>query len=370
MEKVISKNPLVKKVVEGSAKIDLLDMVVDRMMPFTDEEYLESLVFLLKSEQYKIKAINQLREISATAKANYVERPGANHRVCYFVLLEGLEKKNHTILTRIIRNQALPYEFLITIAKKGDETILEMLLDNQIKLIAYPQILQEMEANPTATNFIKGKIEEFREYYLQDLDAEEIPATAVLEDMKILLSKDKEEKGQAAEEEPEKDDQPEPDADEGEGDDELLSMEEVEQKTLTLLQEINQMSIPERIKLALGGNRTQRTVLIRDPNKMVSLSVLESPKITIDEISLIVRNRSLPGELIARICRRREWVRIYPIMFDLLLNPKTPIKHAMAYIKSLHDRDLDSLSRNKNINPAIRQYAYSYSEQKKRKKRR
>ncbi len=50
-------------------------------------------------------------------------------------------------------------------------------------------------------------------------------------------------------------------------------------KQLSLLQRIGAMRVGDRIKLAMRGNREERMVLIRDRSKLVSLAVLESPKV-------------------------------------------------------------------------------------------
>lgn len=348
---------MVKKVVDGTAGQDLIDMLLDRLLPLTEEEYLESLVFALKNETIRDRASDRLKEIPETVKTAYVEKLEANHRVAYFIILEALSRKNQFIIARAIRNQALPFEFLLKIAAQGDVHMLEALLDNQIKLIAYPEILEEIEKNSQATNFIKGKIKEFREYYLA-LEAEEIPAEEVLEEVKEIIIQEQAEQAKqqaAAKEKP---------AEKAEETDELMAIEIVGQKALNTLQEINKMNIAERIKLALSGSKTQRMILIKDSNKMVSMAVLESPKIGVDEVILLARNRSVAGEIIGRISQRRDWTKNYNVVLELVQNPKTPIKDAISFVKQLHLRDLQLLSRDKNINPTVRQLALNYHREK------
>jgi len=346
MTQIISKNPIVKKIVDGEAKDDVLAFLVSKQLPFTEEEYLESLVFALKYETYKSKALELLKQIPESTKSSYIEKQHANHRVAYFILLEALNWQNLSLTTKAINNQALPYEFLIKIAEKGNQPILEALLDNQIKLIAYPEIMEMMEKNPEITKFIHGKILELRDYYLREENAEEIQAEDVLEDVKEVLAMEQE----STKEE---------DSDTEE--DELLEdLSEIEEKTLTLLQEINTMTIPERIRLALTGGRTHRMILVKDTNKMVAKSVVASPKLTVDEVVLIARNRSIAGEIISTVSRNREWTKNYTVLTELVQNPKTPIKDALGFVKKLHMRDLRILSRNKNINPVVRSLAFNF----------
>jgi hypothetical protein len=356
MTQILSKNPIVRKIVDGDAKDDVLDFLVSKQLPFTDEEYLESLVFALKYENYKSKALELLKKIPESTKTSYIEKQHANYRVAYFILLEALNWQNLSLTARAINNQALPHEFLVKIAEKGNQPILEALLDNQIKLIAYPEIMDMIEKNPECTKFIQGKIQELRNYYLQEESAEEIQVEDVMEDVKEVLTMEQE---SAKDEETETEEE------------ELLDdLSDLEQKTLTLLQEINNMTIPERIRLALTGGRTHRMILVKDTNKMVAKSVVASPKLTVDEVVLIARNRSIAGDIVAIISRNREWTKNYTVLLELVQNPKTPIKDALGFVKQLHMRDLRILSRNKNINPVVRQLAFNFLVQKDGPKRR
>jgi hypothetical protein len=360
---IISRNPIINKIVQEEAIEEILELLVSKQLPLTDEEYLEGLVFSLKKEQYKSRALNQLKQISETTKLNYIEKSQANHRVAYFILLEALNWKNFKIIIKVVRNQALPPDFLIKIAEKGDLSMLEVLLDNQIKLIAYPEIMEVMEKNPEINNFIRGKIREIREFYLGEDTAEEIPVEHVLEEVKevIMMEEELEEEEEIIMEE----------TDEEEDDDEfdLSEFSEVERKALTTLQEINNMTISERIKLALTGSKTQRLILIKDPNKIVAQAVVESPKLTSDEVVLLARDKSVAGDIISKLSKSREWVKNYTVMMELVHNPKTPVKDALGFVKKMHMRDLKLLTMDKNVNPVVRQLAHNYYNEKTKVKR-
>lgn len=348
MNEIVSQNPLVRKIIQGDAKEELIEMLLSRQLPFTEIEYLESLVFLLDQGNLKSRAEEVLAGLSETTKENYIDKSIINERTAHFILTEALRSNNNNLIGRIVRNQAIPYQFLIELGEKGSSTMLELLLENQIKLIAYPEILDAMESNPEADNFIKSKIREIREFYLSEEKGAEIQKEDVLEDIKEIISEDKAE---------------------GEGEAEDIPEELIEEKTLTLLQRINDMPVSERIKLALTGAKTERMILIKDANKMVSQAVIQSPKITEDEVMLIVRNKSIPGEIISRIAKRREWTKNYMIMLELVQNPKTPVKDALGYIKRLHLRDLKQLGRDKNISPVVRQLAVNIQREKEKLKR-
>jgi hypothetical protein len=140
----------------------------------------------------------------------------------------------------------------------------------------------------------------------------------------------------------------------------------VKERTLTTLQEINNMSISDRIKLALLGSKTHRMILIKDSNKIVSLAVLESPKITTDEIIILAKNKSVASEIIARISRNREWIKNYSVFVELVGNPKTPVKDALSFVNRLHNMDLKLLANNRNTSPVIREFAANLFSQRMR----
>ncbi len=331
MINLISKNPLVRRIVENNANKEMLDWLLEKQLAFTEEENLESLVFILKDEDLKSRALDLLKSIPGFVKENYVKKKESNHRVVYYLLLEALEFHNTNLISKIIQNQALPFTFLSKIAEEGNTFDLEILLENQIKLIAYPEIMDLMEKNPKINNFIRGRINEIREFYLNTEKSEDIPENELVEEVKAIISKDKE----------------------------LLKIE-IEKNALTILQKINTISISEKIKLALLGTKVERMILVRDPNKMVSNAVIESPKISQEEILLLIKNRSVPGEIIGKIAKNREYTKNYSILVGLVQNPKTPIANAISFIKKLHIKDLQLIIRDKEVNPIIKNLAFNY----------
>ena len=112
---------------------------------------------------------------------------------------------------------------------------------------------------------------------------------------------------------------------------------------------IRRLTVPERVKLALRGNREARQILARDPVKLVQGCVLRNPRITVDEALAMAKNRSLPGELLRAIAAEREWVRHYALRLALVQNPKTPLPVALGLLGGIHERDMRLLARSKNV---------------------
>lgn len=340
---MISKNPLVLKIAEGAPGDELLKYLLSKQLAFTEEEYLESLVFVMLDPRSQEQVRQLLGLIPQPVKEQYVQKREAELRVIDYILQEALEAGYFNTLALIIQNQGVPAEFILRIAARAQAAVLETLLENQIRLIAYPEIMERMETNPECNPFIRGRIRELREFYLQPKAAEAIPEAEVLQELVTVIAEEHKE---------------EPELDQG----------KVKQEALTALQRINLMGISERVRLALTGNKTERLVLIKDANKLVQAAVLDSPKMADDEVLIHARNLSLPGDIISKIANNRDWTKNYTIILALVENPKTPISRAIGFVKQLHDRDLTLLSRDRNTSPVIRNLAMNLSKQKEKVK--
>ncbi len=121
----------------------------------------------------------------------------------------------------------------------------------------------------------------------------------------------------------------------------------------SLLQRIQSMTVAEKIKLALRGNREARMHLIRDGNRMIRRFVLQNPRIGEDEILALAKNRSTDDEILRIIANSRESTKSYQVRFALVMNPKTPITLALRFVAALTDRDVRGLAKSKNVPNAV-----------------
>src|SRR5262245_9512526 len=58
----------------------------------------------------------------------------------------------------------------------------------------------------------------------------------------------------------------------------------------SLYAQITNMSMAEKIKLALRGNKEARNILVRDGNKVVRRFVLKNPRMSDTEVVAVTRN--------------------------------------------------------------------------------
>jgi hypothetical protein len=125
----------------------------------------------------------------------------------------------------------------------------------------------------------------------------------------------------------------------------------------SLYSQILHMTMGERIKLALKGNRDARMILVRDPNRLIQRFVLQNPRITDDEIIAVSRNRNLDSEVLRKIGEHKSWPRNYQVKLGLVTNPKTPIATSLPFVNQLMERDLRQLAKSKNVPAAIVSHA-------------
>jgi hypothetical protein len=122
----------------------------------------------------------------------------------------------------------------------------------------------------------------------------------------------------------------------------------------SLLQRIAAMNVAQRIARAMRGSREERAILIRDPNKIVAVAVLSSPKVSETEVESFARMTTVSEEILRIIGATRGWIKNYGVVLALTRNPKTPVAMSMNLLSRLNDRDLRQLSTDRNIPDVLR----------------
>lgn len=122
-----------------------------------------------------------------------------------------------------------------------------------------------------------------------------------------------------------------------------------EEESQNMAAAIREMSIPQKIKLALLGNMVARTFLIRDTNWMVASFVLQNPRLTDSEVYEFARNKDLDQQVFRTIAGDPTWMRSYAVKAAIVGNPKTPVDVSIKWLKHLQDRDLRNLAKSRDI---------------------
>ena len=120
------------------------------------------------------------------------------------------------------------------------------------------------------------------------------------------------------------------------------------------VQKIAALGVAQRMALAMKGTREERAVLIRDPNKIVGVAVLSSPKLTESEVESIAKMATISDEILRMIGFNRAWTKNYAVVHALVRNPKTPLAMSMNFLARLNDKDIRTLSTNRNVPDVLR----------------
>jgi hypothetical protein len=140
---------------------------------------------------------------------------------------------------------------------------------------------------------------------------------------------------------------------------------EEEKKHLSITQQIMKLSIAKKVEWAnKKGNREVRTMLLRDPNKLVQLAVIQSPRMTEGEIGKVAQNRTSPNEVLQYIYNNRRLMKNYMVKVNIISNPKVPVGVAMRFLSGLRMAEVKALAKNKNVSQGLANAAKKLVEKK------
>ena len=122
----------------------------------------------------------------------------------------------------------------------------------------------------------------------------------------------------------------------------------------TALQKIAAMSPAQRLALAMKGSREERAILVRDPNRIVAVAVLSSPKISEAEVESVAKMANVSDEILRIIGHTRVWLKKYSIVSALAKNPKTPLGVSLTLLPRLLEREVKALSTDRNVPETLR----------------
>jgi len=279
-----------------------------------------------------------------------------------------LHIKSDFVRRNIIKNPQTPSDVLKEIARGSDTEALRSLSLNTTLLQKYPEVAEELVKNPNldlpTREYIKellGISAEEKKSEVPSQKGEEEKYVPSEEERKLLksvnLPKDVLEllQGESLEEIP----IPK----------EFLMEEEdtSEEKREKIAKLLATLTASQKIKLAIVGNSEVRKMLLRDPNKLVALTALKSPKTREGEVEEIARSRSVHEDLLAEIGNNRVWLRNYKIRLALVQNPKTPLYVSSKLLHTLSERDIKAIAKDKNVPSSLASMAKGMLKKKEEK---
>jgi hypothetical protein len=137
-----------------------------------------------------------------------------------------------------------------------------------------------------------------------------------------------------------------------------------QKERLSKLQKISRMTVAERVKLAVLGDKEDRMILVRDGSKVVNGAVLASPKISDQEVETIAAMKNVQENVLRTLARNRKFIKSYSVVKNLVNNPRCPLDISLSLMKNLLTPDLKGLSMNKNVPETLKKLALKQYKEK------
>ncbi len=399
MSTTTSTNPAVQAIIKGTAPLPARLAAASGLLPLPQADLLEVLVALRQSREPEIAeaAAATLGSQDPSDLLSAAKDLDTSPDVLGFLAATPATREVHEA---VIQNSKTPDGALVLLAGSTDDgSLLELLVLNQQRLVRTPQIIDailenaarsietERRARETKREFFEKErgarqiAEELRargktaaaeffetaelttsagELSLEDawIIAQHIEvADADLDDSWLPTERYDELMVETAAEHAA--------AVQRVIDSERVEVGDIAPERISLIRRIMLMSARDRMKLASKGDREARSILIRDPNRVVASAVIHNPRITDQEAESIAAMRTVSDEVLRLMATNRGWARQYPIIHNLVRNPRTPIPTVVGILPRIRTKDLLNLSQNRNVSEAVRRHGLRLAQARK-----
>ena len=350
MAEARSANPLVDQFRRGGIPRDLRLMAAQGALPLKPVDLAELIVFLLSDGDDEVRAAadKALRDLPTEAALGLSKDKSTPPEVLRWLIAERQEKE---VREAAIQNTAAEDEDLRALAPGLPSELVELIVINQMRLLRSTPLLVAVEANPNLSNDQKRRLRELRETFRIGVKEVQAPAAAAPAPAPVSA--------------PEPVLPPEPEEPPPATDSEavvryLTEEEQGQEEKVSAVQRLYRLNTAEKVVTALKGNREERAVLVRDPNRIVATAVLGSPRLTDAEVEAFAAMKNVSGEVLRIIGANRDWSKRYGVVSSLVRNPRTPLAISLGMVARLNPRDLKSIAVDKNVPDVIRKQAQRF----------
>lgn len=271
-----------------------------------------------EDKELRKEALNTLKELSPGILKTVSAQADVHPEI--LDLLARLHYQSMEVMEPLLTNRMVGLKTLMFVAEHASGDVLDLVASNDTAIRQAKALRLMIINNPHADKVLKIRLG-WKEAVVVE---EPTPETVVVE---TLVA---EETGEV----------------EGE-------VEELDEEQFSKYQQLIDMPVAEKIKMALTGDKEWRGLLIRESNKLVTSAVLKNPRISEGEVLLVAKNRASSEELIRIIVLNREWVKNYEMKMALILHPRTPLQQAMRFMTFLTVKDIKNLAKSRNTSQAI-----------------
>ena len=354
---------LVSKFIAGELPEPMANALVGGSLPMQSLDLLQALAHaVFRETPYGPKAMETLQgmpeSLLSSSIIGPVDPPDPLGLICTF-------RREASLLEQAMLHENFSSAWMERVISYLPGKVLDIPLNNQVMWMERPAILDLLECHPDGDYNLKRKIQEFRFEVLRL-----IPAQVAKDRLEIINEVEAGRLDKIWAELP----LPEADADEEESVSEALARERAERLAklikeeagedvnLTLTQRVMKLRTNQKILLATKGGKEERTLLIRESNRLVQVAVIRNGRITEGEVAYIAQMRAVHDEVLRIISLNREWMKKYTIVKNLVQNPRTPLPIALTHLKRINEFDLKLMSKDRNVAEALRREAKRFQE--------
>jgi hypothetical protein len=351
MTDVRATNPLVDQFRKGGVPKDLRLMAAQGALPLKPEDLLELWTDLVHDSDPAIQEAAS-KSISTFAVAEFLPVLKSRETPPAILAWAVTHRPEQELREVALQNTSLADETIESLAATLPSSLAELVVINQQRLLRRTTLLEAVETNPNLSNDQRRRLRELRETF--KIGVVEAPSSPP---------------PPAPAPEPPRPPEPElaevsldaPEMSEDEAMVRFLSEEERQSsEKVSAVQKIYRLNTAEKMIMALKGSREERTILVRDPNRLVAAAVIGSPRLTDPEIEAFSAMKNISDEILRKIGTHKEWMKRYSIVSNLVRNPRTPVGISMGLVSRLTPRDLKHVSTDRNVPEAIRKTALKF----------
>jgi hypothetical protein len=351
-----------QKILDGSAPMPIRQMAAKGIAPgLRPVDAITVLALLAESSDAAIASM-------ATATLGQIPAPVLNGALGAAIpsgvldVIAPYYATNAAVAEKILQQATLLPDTVARMAELASEAVSELIAVNEERILASPVIIEKLYMNKatrmsTADRMIELAVRNGLE--LTGIPAFKEAAQAIADELisepsaeptpDDILFKETTEVAETIAIDPSKEDVVKRDEETGD--------EVVNDRVLPLFARIGNMSISQRVRLAMLGSSTERMLLVRDKNKLVASAAIRSPKTQENEVALISMSRAVSEEVLRIIAINRSWTKDHQIKVNLVMNPRTPFVFASRLVGFMRDHELKTIAKSKNVSAAVAQLA-------------
>jgi len=389
-----STNPAVQAIIGGTAPHQARLAAASGFLPLPQSDLLEVLVALQGAEESEIAEAAKETLESQAADDLLAAAKSSDTSPAVLDYLAEFSQQNRDIHEAIILNSRTPDQAIAGLASTtSDSSLLDLIATNQQRLVRFPKIIDAILANSDRSGEAERRARETKQEFFEKergarqiaqelrsrgngaaaeffenadltgglstddawLIAQHIEVSDAELDNSWLPSERYEELRMETEEERIANFNRVLES-------ERLEMGELPPERVSLMRSLMFMNTKDRMKLAMKGDREARGILIRDSNRMVATAVIHNPRVTDQEVENIAAMRTVADEVLRLIALNRNWARSYPVIHNLVRNPRTPIPTVLSTLPRIRTKDLKNLTQNRNVPETTRRQALRLSQ--------